>query len=192
MSRASTALTASDPSTALPQERTALRQLESAFSHSRILLRALTTRERLDPTRRLTGALADAVGNVEPAVEVSASPLVVALRRSLSEIATAAAPRTFDGRGAAELAGLAERVLRIDPSSRTLHEVSSQLSAAAKAALDNRAAEARAALDRASDGIAGVLRRELPRAPVRTPTLDESRLNGALVDALRSVGGRRR
>jgi len=190
MSRASTALTASDPSTALPQERTALRQLESAFSHSRILLRALTTRERLDPTRRLTGALADAVGNVGPAVEVSASPLVVALRRSLSDVATAAASRTLDARSAAAFTALAERVLRIDPSSRTLQDVSTQLGAAAKATSDNRTDDARAALDRASDGIVSVLRRELPRAPARTPTLAESRLNGALVDALRS--GRRR
>lgn len=186
MSRASASLTAGGPATALPHERTALQQLERAFSHSRILLRALTTRERLDPSRRLTGTLADAVGSVGPSAEASASPLVVALRHTLSDVATAAASRTVDARSAAQLSGLAERVLRIDPSSRTLQGVSSELSAAAKASSEGRADDVRAALDRASNGMVAVLRRELPDAPSRTPNVGASRMNGALVDALRA------
>jgi len=63
MSRAATSLTTADPTAALPHERAALDQLERAFSHSRILLRALATREKLDLSRRLTGSLADAVSD---------------------------------------------------------------------------------------------------------------------------------
>src|SRR6185295_10183979 len=38
MSRAATSLNVAEPTTALPYERTALTNLESAFSHARILL----------------------------------------------------------------------------------------------------------------------------------------------------------
>ncbi|NBS59951.1 MAG: hypothetical protein EBS65_23530, partial [Betaproteobacteria bacterium] len=56
MSRAAADLTAVDVATALTHEKTALKQLEVAFSHSRIILRALADHERLDLTRRLGGA----------------------------------------------------------------------------------------------------------------------------------------
>src|ERR1019366_1759565 len=54
MSRAATALTTPDLTVALTQEHTALIQLERTFSHTKIILRALTERERLDLARRLT------------------------------------------------------------------------------------------------------------------------------------------
>ena len=69
MSRASTALTNADLATALTHERAALKQLEQAFSRSRILLRALTERERLDLSRRLSGVLTDAARDTRPTPE---------------------------------------------------------------------------------------------------------------------------
>jgi hypothetical protein len=186
MSRASAALTAGDPTTALPHERAALQQLERAFSHSRILLRALTTRERLDPSRRLTGVLGDAVGEAGRMAEASAAPLVVTLRRSLTDLTTLAALRTYDAGVAARISALAERLLRIDPSSRALQSTSTELGAAAKASSDGRADAVRAALDRSSIAIVAMLRRELPESPRRSSDLEESRMQGALVEALRS------
>ena len=47
------------PRTALPDERAALVQLQRAFARTRYILRALTERERLDLSRRLTGVLAE-------------------------------------------------------------------------------------------------------------------------------------
>ena len=88
---------------------------------------------------------------------------------------------------ASRASGLAERVLRVDPSLRTLQDASSQLSAAAAALVAGDGANARAALERVSATIIAVLRRELPDAPRRASTIDEARRDGAFVDALRSV-----
>src|SRR5262249_47359362 len=76
MSRAATSLTSADLPGALPHERAALSQLERAFSHARIILRALTERERLDLTRRLTGVLTDASRDSRPRAEPEAEPRV--------------------------------------------------------------------------------------------------------------------
>ena len=57
MSRASSALTSSNVASALASEKTALKQLQEAFARSRFLMRALSQREQLDLTRRLTGRL---------------------------------------------------------------------------------------------------------------------------------------
>ena len=199
MSRAAASLTAADPSAALPHERAALDQLERAFSHSRILLRALATRERLDLSRRLTGSLADAARDARPVAEPSRSAASVTLRRVLSDVsALASALRDSATRPGARLpAGarlransdsasvLAERALRVDPSSPALQGVSAQLSRAAAALLARRADEAAGSLDEASHGIVRILRRELPEAPLTTG-FGERRTQGALVDALRA------
>src|SRR6185295_3550524 len=71
MSRAAAALTTAELAPALTHERAALTQLERAFSHTRIILRALTEHERLDFTRRLTGTLTDAARDTRPAVEIA-------------------------------------------------------------------------------------------------------------------------
>ena len=68
MSKAAGALTAVDVAAALAFEQSALKQLEAAFSHSRIILRALADHERLDPTRRLGGSLSDARSFAQAAV----------------------------------------------------------------------------------------------------------------------------
>jgi len=186
MSRAAASLGTADPTTALPHERAALTQLERAFSHSRILLRALATRERLDPSRRLTGSLTDATGNVRPVAEATRDAVSVTLRRVLSDASALAGKRDRGSNDAARASALAEQALRVDPSSPALQDVSAQLSAAAAAMSARRPDESGAALDRATNGIVKLLRRGLPDAPSVTPDLAERRMHGALVDAIRT------
>jgi len=90
MSRAAASLTTGDPSAALPHERVALDQIERAFSHSRILLRALATRERLDLSRRLSGSLTDALSDVRPVADAKRDAASVTLRRALSDVSALA------------------------------------------------------------------------------------------------------
>jgi hypothetical protein len=185
MSRAAAALATSDPSTALPHERAALAQLERAFSHSRILLRALATRERLDLSRRLTGSLADAAGDARPVAEPTRDAASVTLRRVLSEVSALAGTRDPGASGATQASALAERALRVDPSSPALQDVSAQLAKAAAAISAHRPDETAASLDRATNGLVKILRRDLPDAPL-VRDFDERRMHGALVDAIRA------
>jgi hypothetical protein len=187
MSRAAASLTTGDPSAALPHERAALDQLERAFSHSRILLRALATRERLDLSRRLSGSLSDAVGDARPVAEPNRDAASVTLRRVLSDVSALASKRDRDANDATKAAALAEQALRVDPSSPALQDVSAQLSRAAAAMSGRRADETAAAIDQASRDIVKILRRELPEAPARAAEFGERRMHGALVDALRGA-----
>jgi hypothetical protein len=188
MSRAASTLTNVDPAAALPHERAALAQLERAFSHSRILLRALATRERLDLSRRLSGSLADAATDARPAAEPRRDAAAIALRRVLSDVTALAGGVTRDASdvAAARSAALAEEALRIDPSAPALQEVSAELAKAASALAARHGDDAAAALDRAATGIVKVLRNELPDAPTDARNLGERRMNGALVDAARA------
>jgi hypothetical protein len=186
MSRAAASLATGDPATALPHERAALTQLERAFSHSRILLRALATRERLDPSRRLTGSLTDAAGETRPVAEPPRDAASVTLRRVLSDVSALAGIREPGASGASQAAALAEQALRVDPSSPTLQDVSAQLAKAASAISVHRADEAVASLERATSGLVRLLRRGLPDAPL-AHDLDERRMHGALVDAIRTA-----
>src|SRR4029077_20349647 len=61
MSQAEKLLTGANTREALPAQRAAVAALQRAFSRDRYILRALATRSRLDPARRLTGNLSDAV-----------------------------------------------------------------------------------------------------------------------------------
>ena len=188
MSRAASTLTNADPAAALPHERAALAQLERAFSHSRILLRALATRERLDLSRRLSGSLADAATDARPAAEPRRDAATIALRRVLSDVTALAGGVTRDASdiAAARSAALAEQALRVDPSAPALQEVSADLAKAASALAARHGDEAAAALDRAATGIVKILRNELPDAPTDARSLGERRMNGALVDAARA------
>jgi hypothetical protein len=190
MSRAAASLTTVDPSGALPQERVALDQLERAFSHSRILLRALATREKLDAARRLTGSLTDAASETRPTAEPAQTAATVTLRRVLSDLSTLPlllGLANVSGDSAARHATeLAERALRIDPSSPSLQDVSAQLSRAATAIAAHHVDEASASLDQASRGIVRILRSELLQAPGAATNLGDRRMQGALVDALRA------
>jgi hypothetical protein len=185
MSRAAASLTNVDLSTALTHERAALAQLERAFARTRILLRALTERERLDLTRRLTGTLTDAARDTRPAAEPELDTRAIALRRTLAGIAALAGESTFSPDAASRASHLAEAVLRVDASSKPLQSAAALLSSATTALSANKPNEARVLLDRAATEIAGAIRGELPPAPRQPRAADLGRLDGALVDQLR-------
>jgi len=185
MSRAATSLTVADLPPALIHERAALSQLEQAFSHSRILLRALTEREKLDLSRRLTGSLADVTRDVHPVAEADADARAAELRRALSSIATVASRRSFTRDASATLSNVGAGVLRIDPSDKALQDVAANLSSATTSIERGRSDDARRSLERAVTGLAAVLRSGLFDAPPTASSLETDRLGGALSDALR-------
>lgn len=189
MSRAAASLTTAELTPALTHERAALTQLERAFSHNRIILRALTEHERLDFTRRLTGTLTDAARDTRPAVEIAPGARVTSLRRALADIATLAATRSLSSSSASRASSLAADVLRIDPSSKALQDASALLARASDALAKGNVNESRDALDRAATGVASALRSDLLDAPSAKTTPDLDRLSGALNDALRRPRG---
>jgi hypothetical protein len=191
MSRAAASLTTAELTPALTHERAALTQLERAFSHTRIILRALTEHERLDLTRRLTGSLTDAARDTRPAVELEPNARVASLRTALADIATLAGTRPLSGGAAARASSLAASVLRIDPSSKMLQDASALLARAGDALANGNTAAASDALDRAATSVAATLRAELLDAPSAKSAADLDRLRGALSDALRRPRGER-
>jgi len=188
MSRAATSLNTADLPTALPYERAALASLESAFSHARILLRALSEREKLDLTRRLTGALNDASSDVRPITSSSEDARTRQLRTVLSGIASLAGSTSVDARAATTASMLAEQVLRVDASDRTLQHIASTLSDASTAIARGKSGDARRVLEQAAASVAAVLRGTVLDAPMHRSSFDVDRVRGALSDAVRASG----
>lgn len=188
MSRAATSLNTADLDAALPYERVALAALESAFSHSRILLRALTEREKLDLSRRLTGTLSDASSDVRPIAPSSEDARTTQLRSALSGIASLAGASTLDAHAATNASMLAEQVLRVDASDRTLQHIASTLADASTAITHGNVGDAHRLLERAASNVAGVLRGIVLDAPAPRSSFDVDRARGALTDALRARG----
>jgi hypothetical protein len=185
MSLAATSLTVADLPPALTSEKAALKQLEQAFARSRILLRALTEREKLDLSRRLTGSLTDVSRDVHPISEAETSARAAELRKSLSAIAAVAAQRALAPDASATISSAGAAVLRIDPSNKALQDVAADLSAATAAIDRNRSDDAHKDLERAVTGLAAALRSNLFDAPPGAGSLEANRLGGALSDALR-------
>ena len=188
MSEADAKLVAVDVAGALADEKEALEHLQNAFSRTRYILRALTQRERLDLSRRLTGLLADAGRDVRPIPESAADPRVAALRTALAGIASLAestARGANDAAARARASELAQSVLRVDPSSDTLQAIAAQVSDAGNALGDRRLGDAREHLDRAAVELARVIRAMLADAAREPAPLELRRLEGALRDAQR-------
>ncbi|MEX2609186.1 MAG: hypothetical protein WEA24_04510 [Gemmatimonadota bacterium] len=191
MSHAVTLLMAVELEEALEAERTALIFLQEAFSRRRYIMRALTERERLDSSRRLTGALADAVPPPLPRAEAPVDPELAALRRVLADAAALAGEATpADVQTAAlrDAADLAARLLRIDPGAEALRDVAALLLEADAAAGEGSTATARARLEGAVLELSRLIRARLPEAPGAHRPAALQRLDGALADALRGGG----
>ena len=144
MSKAAGALTAVDVAAALAFEKSALKQLEAAFSHSRIILRALADHERLDPTRRLGGSLSDARSFAQAAVVPAYSADVrgaIALLRDVSKLPEGRAARSD------ALMKLAERALQIGPSNPLLRQTADQWTHAAERVSAGNAVGAQQSID---------------------------------------------
>ncbi len=192
MSRATSALNAVEVASALTSEKAALAQIELAFSRSRILLRALSVREALDLSRRLSGDLTDARSDRRAQVSAEPDPRVIALQRELSRIAGIAGAPRMDAADASELAAIADELLQQSPMSDSLQAVASTVSNAAGAAANGQFTDARTSLERAALSLAQLLQRELPVASQAAPRLEQQQLDGVLTDALRAaVGGPR-
>lgn len=180
MSRAAVRLVEADTRAALPLEREALKQLEEAFARSRFLMRALSQRERLDESRRLTGTM-DGVGRVVgPEVAAAPVPRVVALRRVLADVAAIAATRPAPS-DAAAITAAAASVLRVDPSGEAARAAAGHLDAAAAAARDGMPDRSREALAEAVRVLGAELAGGLRTAPAPR-ALEQRRLDGALAD----------
>jgi hypothetical protein len=190
MSHASTALNATNLNEALKQERTALTHLQGAFARTRYILRALTQRERLDLSRRLTGALGTAGSHLRAVPEPETDARMVALRQTLSGIAALAA-QPLEGHHATLVSTSAQNLLRVDPSHPRLQRVSALLAEAATDITQNQMTAARSRLERAASSLAMALEEQLPATPRTSASLDLKRLEGALLDALRPTTTRR-
>ena len=192
MSRASTALTNADLTLALTHERAALKQLEQAFSRSRILLRALTERERLDLSRRMSGVLTDASRDRRPTPEPEIDTRVTALRRALSAIAELAGTPRLDAERVGQCIARLRRACCASTRRPSRCRTSPRCSTSAASAIGrSRIDEAHAQFDRAATAIVAVLKADVLAAPVNASSLEPRRMNGALTDALRSRGGAR-
>ena len=113
---------------------------------------------------------------------------MVELRRALAAIAALMSDGDSTRARAARAATLAQSILSVDAGSERFQSIATSLGAASEALLADRSDAARTHLDRAVSTLAAVVRAELPPAPVRS-SADTSRLDGALVDALRRPPG---
>jgi len=189
MSHAQQLLTTLQIEQALQAEQTALLFLQRAFSARRYILRAFTEREELDPTRRLTGELGSAIQDTRPRMEAEPDSALVELRRVLAA-AAALASAPGDAGAAARADALSREVLRTDPASPVLRDLSAQLSRASEALAAGRTPEGRATLETVFAGLTTLVRESLRPAPPAVQPFEVDRVEGALADALRQAVGR--
>ena len=188
MSRAATALTTTNVPDALVDEKRALVQIERAFSRSRIILRALTERESLDMTRRLSGVLTSVGRDSRRQAVPDANVLVTGLRGVLADLADVVRDGTMSPDASSRLARSAQRILQLDPSSKPLQEIASQLTTSSVALVRGNAAETRGLIDRSSVQIGEALRRESAVSAARVDGIEARVLEGVLRD-VRSAPG---
>jgi hypothetical protein len=186
MSRASTSLNLPDVATALTAEKAALDAIQRAFSKDRYLLRAMSSQERVDLSRRLGGALTDLARTPRPVAAPEPPATVTTLRRLLGRLTLAGGAQSAGARSAALLA-IADDCLRADPASAALRDVAAAIELAAHEPVG--ADGSRPALDRATAALAAIVRASSPETPDAAPA-DLHRLNGALAGAASRGGSR--
>jgi hypothetical protein len=130
MTRVEQALAAVSTGQAIPPARAAVDALQRAFGRNRYILRMLSTRSRIDPSRRLSGELSGASDwprDVEAASLDGETREARALLAQLVEVAGAIA----DGRALdlTALAALPERALAIGPAADDWQQTSRRLAA---------------------------------------------------------------
>ena len=130
MTRVEQARAAVSTGQAIPPARAAVDALQRAFGRNRYILRMLSARSRIDPSRRLSGELSDAFDwprDVEAASLDRETREARALLAQLVEVAGAIA----DGRALdlTALAALPERALAIGPAADDWQQTSRRLAA---------------------------------------------------------------
>jgi hypothetical protein len=191
MSDAATSLAVADTTTALAAERAAVAALQRAFTKSRLILRTLSVRERIDPTRRLTGDPKGELAWRRDVPGVVADPGVDRLRRALDALTDLAGRSSFTAGDRARLTAVAESILQSDPGAAAHRNAASRVVAAADAVAAGRDADRVGELvTAAAVDVAAMVRRELRDAPARSVDPVTAALDGALADRVRRGGGR--
>lgn len=196
MSRAALALTERNLPLALRHEKTALTNLQEAFARQRFLMRALSQREALDLTRRLTGPR-DSIARTPTAVPAAdrdalrpqlrdVLAALPALRRALVAPARdrADAPAASASASASATASaLSLQLLQADATARDAQQAAAWLAQVARAPRD---AAAPARVDSVATALSGWLQRLSPLAPA--PASARRALEAEL--SRRATGGR--
>ncbi len=191
MSEAATSLAVSDTQSALTSARAAVAALQRAFTKSRLILRTLSVRERIDPTRRLTGDVKGEAPWRRPLADSAESPRVSALRRALDQLGELAGGSAYTTGDRTRLAGVAESILQIDPASKVVRDVATRIVGAADAIGAGRSPDQVAELvSLAAVDLTRMITTELRDAPDRPADPAAAALSGALTDRLRRGGGR--
>jgi hypothetical protein len=190
MTHVERALAAVSTREALPPARAAVKALQRAFGHSRYLLRALPSRVRLDPARRLSGDVTSATdwdrALAPPAPDEATETARAALADLIAATAALEDPAALAKVGGA-LGSLGERILSAAAASPDLRPAANDIATARKALAAGDAAGAREALRRAAGPL--VTRAQHGRIPGRTLSGDAARLAGAAA-VQRRGGGR--
>ena len=161
MTRVEQGLTAINVPGALPPARAAVEALQRAFGKSRYLLRSLAVRSRLDPSRRLTGNLADA-GNWQRTLVPAEAREGEAARQLLERLVDAAeAMRAGQRLAPGQLQALAESALAVDTASAVWQDAASRIL---------KADDARALEDVVARVGPEARRGAVPRTPLAAPS----------------------
>jgi hypothetical protein len=186
MSQAEKMLTGTNTADALAAERAAVTALQRAFARDRYILRALASRANLDPARRLTGDLSDAVGWVRQIPPAPEDRRAAQLQSMMVGIGTFM--RDTSTLGPARAAVLAGQALKTDPESVALRRAATELQRLADTWATTAADARRQTLDAAAAVVAAEASRGLAGAPLRAVS---PAIAGPFGDALRTAGGGR-
>jgi hypothetical protein len=139
MSRAELALASSNTSAALVEARAAVEALQRAFGRNRYILRTLPVRSRLDPARRLSGALEDASDWLRDRTDTDLDPRTRTARATLATLLSRApAIRSRNPSSLDTLTALAEDALRVAPTEPAWQRISTALLELREAAVTPR------------------------------------------------------
>lgn len=186
MSRVEKALSVISTVQALPPARDAVKALQRAFGHSRYLLRALPSRARIDPARRLSGDLSTAQDWSRVLLPPAQDPLADTARVALLDLIEANASIGDAARRqemTTRLSHLAERLLA---GGAPLQPAARDVMAARDAVAAGKDDQARAALARAAAPIVTLAQRD--RIESTSSAAKAARVTGAAVVS----GGARR
>ncbi|MEO8681973.1 MAG: hypothetical protein ABI665_23195 [Vicinamibacterales bacterium] len=172
MSRAEAQLNDGQAAEALVFERAALKSLELAFDRRRYFLRTLSEKSRIDPARRLTGALGEARSWTREVTTAPVDPMQQRERAAMRDLAEALPATSVD------VAKLAARLAAVDAGSADLQKAAVGLATSTR---ETR----RAAIEVAMRTLAGHARARLS-SPADV-TLPGDALRGRLADELARV-----
>jgi hypothetical protein len=129
MSHVEQELAAAATGAALPPARAAADALQRAFGRNRYILRTLPVRSRIDPSRRLSGDLAEAADWRRDLHAAAVEPQTREARAILAQLLELTSSANAGGArdSAASVATLAERALAVNPASSEWQEISRRL-----------------------------------------------------------------